>query len=118
MISRVGVACALAFLGKKRGRYKVQRGRLRAAVGPWVVARDAHMAACGAGAHVSAVVAVGGRAALQWVARRTWQHMEYSGIAGGDSNGGCDVLIIIQMHTMQFDMIFYKKIRLKRLSVP
>jgi hypothetical protein len=33
--------------------------------------------------------------------------MEYSGIAGGDSNGGCDVLIIIQKHTMQFDMIFF-----------
>ena len=51
--------------------------------------------------------AVGGRAAVQWVAGRTWQHMEYSGNAGGDSNGGCDVLIIIQMHTMQFDMIFF-----------
>ena len=65
------------------------------------------MAACGAGAHVGATVAVGGRAAVQWVAGRTWQHMEYSGNAGGDSNGGCDVLIIIQKHTMQFDMIFF-----------
>ena len=35
--------------------------------------------------------------------------MEYSGIAEGDSNGGCDVLIIIQKHTMQFDSFFFKK---------
>ena len=35
--------------------------------------------------------------------------MEYSGIAEGDSNGGCDVLIIIQKHTMQFDRFFFIK---------
>ena len=35
--------------------------------------------------------------------------MEYSSIAWGDSNGDCDVLIIIQKHTMQFDRFFFKK---------
>ena len=48
-------------------------------LGPLAAGPAAHVAACGAGAHVGAAVAMGGRAAQQWVARRTLDYLRRKG---------------------------------------